>query len=428
MTTTESTAPPTRTGRTVSWGLLDQMVSSAATLIFVVVAAGALPAADVGAVAFAFEFYLVSAMAARGVAGDPLTSRFAGFSMTELQRPIAAAASAALCVGLALGVPVAAAGLILGDGSQRTVLLIIAVALPGLTLQDYVRSALIVQGRVRATFVNDTFWAIGQVPAMGLAILLHPTAGTVLGAWAATGCVAAVIGMIQLRSGLTGPSGVRHWLRSNRDLWPYYLADNLIFQLTTFVFMIVVSATAGMVAMAGVRVVTTMYAPLSLIGRGVITVCVALLARRRKDPAGVRRSAMLISAILTPLPLAWGVVIPFIPHHIGTALFGESWTAAEPLLFIYSFVSASGLFATGVIIGLRALSAGRHSLGGRLLSSLGAAVIATIGGVLGQEQGVFTALAFFFPVQIVIWWTLLRHAARVAAHKSVDADIAPEKG
>ncbi len=114
------------------------------------------------------------------------------------------------------------------------------------------------------------------------------------------------------------------------------------------------------------------------------------------------------------MALAWGFLMLLVPTSVGEALFGESWQEAEPLVFLASFVCASGLFATGVAVGLRALSAGRHTLAGRITVSVGAAIAATVGGVLGQERGLFLALAIFFPVQVVVWWGLLNHAARAA--------------
>ena len=87
---------PTRTGATLSWGVLDQIVSSGSTFIFIVVAAKALNASEVGAISFAFELYLLGVFAARGVAGDPLTSRYSGLANDELRPHIRSSAAAAV--------------------------------------------------------------------------------------------------------------------------------------------------------------------------------------------------------------------------------------------------------------------------------------------------------------------------------------------
>lgn len=395
---------------------MDQIVASGSNFLFVVIAATSLRAVEFGAVAFVFEFYLLSVYVARGVAGDPLTSRFSGLAGARLRPPVQSAATAAIFVGVGMGLLVAA-GAWFAEPPLRDVLLVAAVALPGLTLQDFVRSALIVQGRVRATFFNDALWAVIQLPAMGLVIVLNPTAPGVFGAWAATGFLTALVGLVQLKCGGAHPRAVRGWLRETRDLWPYYLADNLVYGLASLLLIVVVSATAGLAAMAGFRVAMTVYAPLSLVGRGMVTVSVAMLARQRDRPAWVRGRALLMSAVLTPLALGWGVLMLFVPTTVGTTLFGESWTEAEPLVFLASFVCAAGLFATGVVVGLRALGAGRQTLAGRLAVSIGASAAAAVGGVLGEERGVFLALACFFPIQIVVWWWLLRHAAREAEQR-----------
>lgn len=399
--------------RTVSWGLLDQVMASGQTFLFVVIAARALTASELGAVAFTFELYLLAVFAARGLAGDPLLSRYSGRDDAGLRAPVRASSTTAVLMGVLVGAMMACVG-VLADPPLRGVLFVAAIAMPGLTLQDYVRSALIVQGRVRSTFINDTIWTVGQIPVMILAIEMDPSAPTVFGAWAATGCTAALIGLLQLRSGLAPLRTVREWLRENRDLWPYYLGDNLLYEGTSLLLLVVVSSTAGLAATAGFRVAMTIYAPLSLVGRGIIAVSVTMLAQRRDNPAVVRQRAMLISLILTPLAIGFGVLTLLVPDKLGAAFFGDSWVEAEPLVFLASFVCAAGLFSTGVSIGLRALSAGRQTLVGRLIVSVGASVAAAIGGLTGGVYGLFVALAVFFPVQIVVWWLLLRHATHNA--------------
>jgi O-antigen/teichoic acid export membrane protein len=411
-----SATRPTSARKTLSWGLLDQIVASASTFMFIVLGATSVSARELGAMAFVFELYLLSVFVARGVAGDPLTSRFSGTDDAKLSNAVRSATTTTLVVGVGIGVLLAAASLF-AEPPLRGVLLVGAVAMPGLTLQDFVRSALIVQGRVRSTFLNDTFWAVGQVPAMLLAIAIHPTAPVVFGGWAVMGCVAALVGLFQLKCGIARPRAVREWLHETRDIWPYYLGDNMVFQLTSLLLTVVVSSTAGLTATAGFRVAMTVYAPLSLIGRGVITVAVAMLAPRRDNPAEVRRSALTISTILTPLAIGWGLLTFLVPTAAGEALFGDSWLAAKPVVFLASFVCASGLFATGVVIGLRALSAGRHTLAGRLTVSIGASIAGATGGILGAQHGLFLALAIFFPVQVVVWSTLLNHATRQAERK-----------
>ncbi len=416
-----SGARPTAARTTVVLGLVDQVVSSGSTFLFLVVAASALPARDFGAVAFAFEVYLLSVFVGRGLAGDPLMSTFSGRSADRVRSGTSGAITTCLGGAVVLGVVVATVASFLGD-PLRPVLLVASVALPGLVLQDLVRSALIVQGRVGATLVNDAVWAFGQLPVLALVISQEPTAVTVCAGWAATGCCAAVLGLFQLRVRPGRPSSVRRWLRDTKEVWPFYLVDNMVYQLASFALTLVVSLTAGLTAVAAFRVAMTVYAPLLIIGRGVVPVGVTLLARDRERPDHVRRRALQISALLTPVALVAGAVTLVVPRRWGTAVFGESWVAAEPVVFLACFVCAAGLFSIGVSIGLRALSAGRQSLTARLVVTAGAAVAALVGGVLGQEHGLFLALALYFPVQAGVWWWMLRNAAREARERLAAED------
>lgn len=421
-----SEAKPGRARSMVSWGLLDQVVASGTTFMFVVIVAQTASPSEVGAMALGFEFYLLSVMVTRGLCGDPLTSQYAGSHPDALRRPVRSAATTAVAVGIVIGA-LLAIGATQTAEPLRQVLLVAAIALPGLTLQDYVRSALIVQGRVRATFVNDVLWATTQAPAMVLAAAIHPTPAAIFGAWAATGALAAVVGLVQLRTWVGPPAATRQWLRDTRKLWPYYVTDYAVFQGAVLLLMFIVSATAGLTAMAGFRVAMTVYAPLTLIGRGVLSVAVALLAPKRNEPGVVRRQALTISVILTPMALAWGLLTPLIPTDLGTAVFGEAWREAEEIVFLTGFVCASSLFGIGVAIGLRALGAGRHAVAGRLLASSTATAAAGVGGYLGDERGLFLGLALCFPAQAAVWWLLLRHAARPAARNG-DADHAAPGG
>ncbi len=409
-----------RTRVTLSWGVLDQIVSSVANFAFVVIAAKALASEGLGAIAFTFELYLLGLCLARGLSGDPLMSRVAHLRGDALRTAIGASTSACLLAGTGLGALVATASLF-ASAPLAGVLLVAGLAMPGLVLQDYVRSAFVVQNRVRMTCLNDTFWAVAQVPALVLAIEINPTATTVFGAWAATGCLAGVIGLVQLKCGLSGLRGVRDWLRETRSLWPYYLADNMAFQLTSVVFVMVLSGTAGLAAMAGFRVAMTVYSPLSTVARGVASVGVAALARRSHDPRWIERSALLISWVMTPFAFAWGLVLLLVPTHWGTAAFGESWLEAEPLVFLASFVTAAGLFGAGSVVGLRALGAGRSSLAGRLAVSLGATAAAATGGALAGLHGAFVALAITFPYQVAVWWWLLRRSTQAAERATTQA-------
>lgn len=406
----------------VSWGLLDQIVASGANFVFIVIAARSLSPAGFGSAALGFEVYLLTVFAARGVAGDTLTAAFSGMSRSELREPTRSAAGAALCVGAIVGLGAAGAALFTGT-PLRGVLLVVAVVLPVLVLQDFVRQALFVQGRAKAACMNDLLWAVLQLPMMWLANSLDSAAYAVFAGWALSGAVAAVVGFAQL--GLLPGRGVRAWLRDQRSLWPYFMGDNLLLATSSFVVVIVISAFTGLVGFAAFRAAMTVYAPLSTIGRGVISVAVALLARRRTEPAWIRRSALAISWTLAPAAFVWGLFVSVLPYGVGEAAFGESWEGAQPLIFIASFPCAVGLFSVGASCGMRALGAGRHGFGARAAVSIIGLVGAGVGGYLGGVRGSFIGFGCLAPLQIVVWWWLLNDATR-RAERALEAQAQAE--
>lgn len=222
------TEVPARTKSVVSWGLLDQVVSSGANFAFIVIAARSLAPEGFGTISLGLEMYFFTVFAARGVAGDTLTARFSGSSLRDLRAPTRSAAGVAVTLGLMVGLGTALVAVFTGT-PVRGVLLVAAVALPVLVLQDFIRQALIVQGRARSACVNDLLWALLQLPMLWFAITLNSVPYMLFAAWAGAGAVAAIAGLVQLQVGLPSLLGVRAWLGDHRSLWPYLLGDNLLY-------------------------------------------------------------------------------------------------------------------------------------------------------------------------------------------------------
>jgi O-antigen/teichoic acid export membrane protein len=400
--------------RRVAWGLLDQVLASASNFIVTIIAARSLSASAFGAFALAMVVAMMTVFLARGVASDPLATRHAGDTDADVERPARAGASTALGSSLLIAVGSAIVGVILG-GSIGRVLLVMAVCLPGITLQDYLRYVLIVRGRARDTFLNDLFWFVIQVPLMAGAILAGGGAALLLGAWGLAGTLAALLGVWQSRVGLGQSSDVREWLRRHRDLWPFFVLDNLVYQATNLVVVVVISLVTSLADVGGFRAAVTVYAPLAIIGRGVVGVAVPELARRRDDPRSVQRASLLVGAVLAPMALLWAVGASVIPESWGRAAFGDSWALAEPLVLLAGISIAAGQFAVGTAVGIRALGAGREGLAARGVVSLLALVAAALGGVWDGAHGVMLALAITAPVQVLTWWWLLVRACRVTS-------------
>jgi hypothetical protein len=80
-----------------------------------------------------------------------------------------------LFVGLATGACALAAGALIG-GTTGLAFLALGLTLPGLILQDSWRYAFFAVGRGRHAFINDTIWAVLQIPAL-VFLKINPRAG-----------------------------------------------------------------------------------------------------------------------------------------------------------------------------------------------------------------------------------------------------------
>lgn len=405
--------------RRVAWGLLDQVLASASNFIVTIIAARSLSASAFGAFALAMVVAMMTVFLARGLASDPLATRHAGDTGADIEQPARAGASTALGSALVVAAGSAIVGLVLG-GSVGRVLLVMAACLPGITLQDYLRYVLIVRGRARDTFLNDLFWFVIQFPLMAGAILVGGGAALLLGAWGVAGTLAALLGVWQSRVGPGQAGDVREWLRRHRDLWPFFVLDNLVYQATNLVVVVVISLVTSLAEVGGFRAAVTVYAPLAIIGRGVVGVAVPELARRRDDPRAVQRASLLVGAVLAPMALLWAFGSSVVPASWGRAAFGDSWALAEPLVLLAGISIAAGQFAVGTAVGIRALGAGREGLAARGVVSLLALVAAALGGVWDGAHGVMVALAITAPVQVLTWWWLLVQAVRRASARPTE--------
>jgi O-antigen/teichoic acid export membrane protein len=405
-------APPGNArARRVAWGLMDQVLSSASNFVVTIIAARSLSASAFGAFALAMVVAMMTVFLARGLASDPLATAHASDDADELAAAARAGAFTALVVCVTVGVLTAATGLVIG-GTAGRVLLVMALFLPGITLQDYLRYVLIIQGRARTTFLNDLFWLVAELPAMIWVVSAGGGAALLLAAWGLTGTLACALGFVQAGTGIGHPGLVRPWLRRHRDLWPFFVLDNIVYQSTNLVVVVVISLTTSLAQVGGFRAAMTVFAPLAILGRGVVGVAVPELARRRHDPRGVERLSLLIGWVLAPTAVVWAALSLLIPDATGRAFLGDSWDLARPLLLLAGFSIAAGQFAVGTAVGIRALGAGRHGLTARMVVSVIALVAAAVGGYVDGAHGVMLTLALTAPVQVVIWWWLLVRAAR----------------
>lgn len=397
------------TARRAAWGISDQVISAGSNLLVTILAARALSPQSFGLFALSFIIYGVVVALVRGISCDPLIARHSGEDRETLRREANAAAATALIV--AVGIAAITAGVaVMAPDSARPSLLSLALVLPGLALQDCVRFVLVAQGETRKMFLNDLLWLVLELPLMAAAIALGGGAGALVFAWGVAGTVAAGLGLRQAGNGLPEPRAAWSWLSRHRTLWPYFAAENLLIQGTILVLALVVTLAASLDDVAAFRGAMLLYAPLGNLGRGVLTVLLPELARRRQDPRLVRRAGILVAWLLAALTLPWAAATALISDSVGHQILGSTWPLAEPLLLLAAAPTAASLFSVGTAAGLRAVGAGRAGLAARAFVSTVILLAASIGGILDGAHGVMVALAVTSPAQMATYWWLLNRA------------------
>jgi O-antigen/teichoic acid export membrane protein len=152
-----------RIGGRLSWGLADQAMCSLTNFVLSGYIAHELGATQFGAFSLAYLTYGFANNASRGLSIEPLLVRFSGPELTRWRRATGGCTGTALLVGLAAGALALLAGALIG-GTTGLAFVALGLTLPGLLLQDSWRYCFFAVGRGRQAFVNDTIWALVQVP------------------------------------------------------------------------------------------------------------------------------------------------------------------------------------------------------------------------------------------------------------------------
>lgn len=390
--------------RRASWSFGDQALSSLTNFALAVVVARAVTAEEFGAFGLAFSAYLLVLGLVRAVTAEPLLVRASHVEPAEHARQAEAATGTALVAGVASAVVVGGVGLALG-GATRTALVVLAVALPGLLVQDALRYVAISGGRPRAAFVNDAVWAVTQIVAVGAALATgRDGIGWVTGAWGLAAAVAAAVSLVALAL-RPRPTAARAWLGEHRDLIPSFVGEVATRNAGTRLTVFAVAATAGLAAVGGVRAAQVVTGPATvvLLGATMVTVPEAVRLHRRHPerlPSVVHRTSLGFGA----LALVVGLAPLLLPMSWGTALLGATWAEARPVLVPQALLLGAMGATSGYLTGLRVLEAARASLGARLvIAPLGLAA-GVLGAWWGGGTGAVAGLAAAYWVGVVVWW------------------------
>ena len=386
-------------------------MSSLTNFLLSIYVARSLGAAQFGAFSLAYVTYGFAINASRGLSIEPLLVRFSGMDLPAWRRATAGCTGTALLAGLVTGICALAAGSLIG-GTTGLAFLGLGLMLPGLLLQDSWRYSFFALGRGHHAFINDTIWALIQIPALVLLkVSGHANVFWFVLAWGGAAGVGAAIGSLQARV-VPNLAEAKDWLVRHRDLGPRYLAENTGGNASDTVRSYSVTYILGLTDTGYVQAANVLMGPFKVIffGMGMITIPEAARLLRR-SPRHLPLFCAAVSSGLTLLALTWGVVLLVaLPRGLGHLMLGNSlWRPVYPLVLPAVLAIMALCAATGAGIGLHALGAARRSLRAVLLSSalIMACTVAgaTTGGMLGTMR---YAAAASWVGTLLYWWQLRR--------------------
>ncbi len=377
----------------------DQAMAAASNFLLGIVAARWLSTTDFGSFGLLYAVYLIVVGAVRALAAEPALVR-AGPARWR-QETVGA--------GLLLAL-VASAGLALGSlavGTDlRAPVLVLALVLPGLIVQDMGRYVAFAGHRPGRALRLDALWAVVQVALLLVVAAVAPRSTvTVLLAWGVAGGVSgAAFLALDLRE-LPRPSTA--WVRASWGFSWRYLTTFATTAGVTYLSAVLLGTVAGVEAVGAVRAAQTVFGPLNILYAGMVVVLVPEGAGDQWATDRYRRRLLTISGTLVVVAGAVTTVGLHVPAGAGEALFGATWANARSVLLPFGIVAGFGSLVAGAEIGLRAARAVRESLRVQLALAPLALLAPIVGGAQAGASGFAWGMAASMGCATVLWWAML---------------------
>jgi hypothetical protein len=395
----------------VMWTAFDQAVCSASNVAVALLVARTASARDFGVFSLVFAGYLCVVGVSRAVSTDAFAIRFSS-QRAGVDQAVKGAVGLALLVGTA-GAGIMVFASLFVAGSAKNMALALALAIPGLAVQDAWRYTLLARGRPRAATANDAFWVAAQCVAFAFLAFSHGAEPwKIVAAWGMAGNAAAILGAFQSRSFPT-PIRAMEWWCAHRDLGGRFVVDFMTVAGTRYAAFFTIPFLVNIEASGALRGAQTLLGPITALdlSAGIFLV---IEGRRLYARAPGRELRMLIvtASSMAALALACGVGMFLLPTGLGELALGATWLGARRIVVPLSFVVAANCLATGAIAGLRIREAAASALSVRLVAAptiLGATLLgAWTAGIVGAASAQALATLSF----AAIWWEVLRRQSQ----------------
>lgn len=376
------------------WSIVDQGISSASNLAFIIVVARNVSVQAFGEFVIAYLVYALLLGGLRAVGGEILLLR-----VEEAPREAAENCRRLLGLAAAAGVAVAAlatpVGLVLG-GELGASLSAFALMLPILLTQDALRYCFFALGAPSRAAANDLIWlGVQAVTTTWLLLDGDVTSVKAILAWAAGAAVASTVGMCRARLVPTFRT-LAAWITADRGRVGGFFSDFVLMIGAGYFAIYLVALIGGVSAVAGVRGAMILFAPLDSVFAGVRIVTLSALAEAARLGRRVLvHRAGVVAVVSAAITAAWTAAILTLPDAVGAALLGPTWDVARPLCAAIAVASLARYVALPAQAGLRALNDTRRIVILRVAQTvitLGAVAVGTAeAGARGAAGGLAAA-------------------------------------
>lgn len=398
--TTGVDLPASTAGRRLTTITVDQVVSGASNLGVSVLAAHALGLRAFGLWEIAFLVFVLVQSVSRALVCEPVLVH----PQEAGERPGDIIGTAA-ALGVGQGALVAAAGCLalVWDAGLGRALLILALCMPFLVLQDVGRYLSFIRHEPVRALVLDFAW-LGLVVA-SMAVVLgsgHATLGWFALAWAGSGAASGLITLWFHRS-----SSWRldlGWLRETWHLTWRYLVAGVFGTGGALAVTLLVAGLAGAAALGAVRGAQLLTRPFLTVYSAVSSAGVSELSRVPPSGPEHRQHVRRTTTVATCAAAITLGALVLVPDALGRVAIGDVWNAAEPLLV----PAALQVLFIGMAAGARAGLLGSRqiavvmwldlAIGGLLLVAI------TVGLLLGDVRTGYWCLAGAQAVGVLVTW------------------------
>lgn len=381
----------------------DQGLSSASSILVVLVIARVYPTADFGHFAIAYSVLVMSLALSRSYLGTQISMTT---STGEARRLGSGFMGALLILSLPLAGGVFMASFVLTGGGVG-LLATVALAAPITCLQDLVRFVSIASNQPVAALLSDFVWF--AMMTMVFFLPLHP-GPILLILWFGTVVLSFAVGLAVARLKPIFKGSLRRIARwdpiSASMAWGAVLAHGSQLIVTAAAAFIV-----GPQAAAALRGASTLIGPLNVIFAYVNLALTPTVLRRARstDFASARRVTLAIS--LTAI--CWGVVLFALPDALGEAALGDSWAITKSIILLTASQYVFLAVASGSTLILKVRRRAKTLAWQKLVVALVGITLSIVGcALLNNVAGAAMGLAISGIVSGVLSWTALFRIAK----------------